>query len=52
MMSMNNLEIIGVETPMIDSGCSLKKGFIELIHLNPLMVLIRLIHVIVVYVVL
>ena len=29
---------IGVETPRIDSGCSLEKDFTELIRMNPLMV--------------
>ena len=30
---------IGVETPRIDSGCSLKKEFTKLICMNPLMAL-------------
>ena len=34
MMSMVDLVAIGVETSMIDSGCSLKKEFIELIICN------------------
>ena len=39
MMSMAHLIAIGVETLRIDSGCSLKKDFTKLIHMNPLMVL-------------
>ena len=35
MMSMTNLVAIGVEKPMIDSGCSLEKEFTELIRMNP-----------------
>ena len=35
MMSMVDVVAIGVETLGIDSGCSLKKEFIELIHMNP-----------------
>ena len=35
MMSMADLVAIGVETPKIDSGCSLEKELIELIHMNP-----------------
>ena len=35
MMSMTNPMAIGVETPRIDSGCSLEIEFIELIHKNP-----------------
>ena len=35
MMSMVDHVAIGVETLMIDSGCSLEKEFIELIHMNP-----------------
>ena len=34
MMSMADLVAIGVEIPKIDSGCSLEKEFIELIHIN------------------
>ena len=34
MMSMIDLVAIGVETPRIDSGCSLAKEFIELIRMN------------------
>ena len=34
-MSMVDPMAIGVETPMIDSGCSLEKEFIELIPMNP-----------------
>ena len=39
MMIMANLIAIDVETQKIDSGCSLEKEFIELIRMNPLMVL-------------
>ena len=35
MMSMADPVAIGVETPRIDSGCSLEKHFTELIHINP-----------------
>ena len=35
MMSMDDPVAIGVETPMIDSGCSLEKEFTELIRMNP-----------------
>ena len=35
MMSMTDPVAIGVETPRIDSGCSLKKEFTELIRMNP-----------------
>ena len=35
MMSMVDPVAIGVETPRIDSGCSLEKEFTELIRLNP-----------------
>ena len=35
MMSMVDPVAIGVETQMIDSGCSLEKEFIELILMNP-----------------
>ena len=34
MMSMADPTAIGVETLRIDSGCSLEKEFIELIHIN------------------
>ena len=34
MMSMTDLVAIGVETLMIDSGCSLEKEFTELIYIN------------------
>ena len=34
MMSMADLVAIGVETPRIDSGCSLEKDFTELICMN------------------
>ena len=35
MMSMADPIAIGVETLRINSGCSLEKEFIELIHMNP-----------------
>ena len=35
MMTMSDLIAIGVETLMIDSGCSLEKEFTELIRMNP-----------------
>ena len=35
MMSMADPVAIGVETPRIDSGCSLEKEFTELIRMNP-----------------
>ena len=35
MMSMADPVAIGVETPRIDSRCSLEKEFTELIHINP-----------------
>ena len=35
MMSMVDPIAIDVETPKIDSGCSLKKEFTESIHINP-----------------
>ena len=35
MMSMIDLVAISVETPKIDSGCSLKKRFTESICMNP-----------------
>ena len=41
LMSMADHVAIGVETLRIDSGCSLEKEFTELIHMNPLMVIIR-----------
>ena len=39
-LSMADLIAISVETLRIDSGCSLKKEFTELIHINLLMVII------------
>ena len=39
MMSMGDLVAINVETLMIDRGCSLEKEFIELIRMNPWMIL-------------
>ena len=35
MMSMTDPIAIGVETPKIDTGCSLEKELIELIRTNP-----------------
>ena len=35
MMSIYDLITIGVVTLRIDSGCSLEKEFIELMHINP-----------------
>ena len=35
MMSMIDPVVIGTETIMIDSGCSLEKEFTELIRMNP-----------------
>ena len=35
MMSMVDHVAIDVETPSIDSGCSLEKEFTELIRMNP-----------------
>ena len=35
MMSITSPEAISVETPRIDSGCSLEKEFTESIHMNP-----------------
>ena len=35
MMSIDDPVAIGVETPRIDSGCSLEKEFTELIRMNP-----------------
>ena len=40
MMTMIDTMAIGVETLRIDSECSLEKDFIELIHMNPWMVII------------
>ena len=34
LMSMTNRVAIGVETLMIDSGCSLEKEFTELVQMN------------------
>ena len=38
-MSMSDFVTIGLETPIIDSGCSLEKEFLELIPINPEMIL-------------
>ena len=39
MMSMADPIAIDVETPRIDSGCSMEKDFTKLIYMNPCMVL-------------
>ena len=44
MMSMADLVAIGVETPRIDSGCSLEKKFTELIRMNPRTVLCQIVN--------
>ena len=44
MMSMADHVTIGVETPRIDSGCSLEKEFTKLIHMNHLMVLCQIVN--------
>ena len=44
MMSMADPVAIGVETPRIDSGCSLEKEFTKLIHMNPSMVLCQIVN--------
>ena len=44
MMSMADPVAIGVETPRIDSGCSLEKEFTELICMNPIMVLCQIVN--------
>ena len=53
MMSTADPVAISVETPKIDTGCSLEKEFTELIRMNPWMVYVKLsimlIHVTVVY---
>ena len=38
-MSMADLMATDIGTPRIDSGCFLEKEFVELIHMNNLMVL-------------
>ena len=43
-MSMVDHVAIGVDTPKIDGGCSLDREFIELIHMNPRMVLYQTIN--------
>ena len=43
-MSMADHVAIGVETLVIDNGCSLEKECIELIHMNPWMVLCQIIN--------
>ena len=42
--SMADLVAISVETPRIDSGCSLEKEFTELIRMNPRMVLCQIVN--------
>ena len=44
MMSTADLVAIGVEIPRTDSGCSFEKEFIELIHMNPLIVLCQTVN--------
>ena len=44
MMSITDLVAIGVETPRIDSGCSLKKEFTKLIYINPRMILCQTVN--------
>ena len=44
MMSMADPVAIGVETPRIDSGCSLEKEFTELIRMNLLIVLCQIVN--------
>ena len=41
---MADLVSIGIETPRMDSRCYLGKEFIELIHMNPLMVLCQTVN--------
>ena len=41
MMSMDDPIATGVKTLRIDNGCSLEKEFTELLHINPLIVIIR-----------
>ena len=44
MMSMADPVAIGVETLMIDSRCSLEKEFTDLIHMNPLILILPNCH--------
>ena len=44
MMSMTNLVAIGVETPRIDTGWSLKKKFTKVIRMNLRMVLCQIVN--------
>ena len=44
MMSMTDPIAIGVETLRIDSGCSLEKEFVELIRMNPSMVIYLIVN--------
>ena len=41
MTSMFDHVAIGIETPMIDSGCFLEKEFTKLIYINPYDILIN-----------
>ena len=43
-MIVDDCVIIGVDTPRIDSGCSLEKELIELIFMNHLMVLYLIVN--------
>ena len=44
MISMTDHVAIGLETPRIDSGCSLKEDFIELILMDPSILLSQTIN--------
>ena len=44
MMSMADPAAIGVETPRIDSGCSLEKELTELIRMNSRMILCQIVN--------
>ena len=44
MMSMADLVAIGVETTWTDSGCALEKEFIELIYMNLLTILYKIMN--------
>ena len=46
MMSIADLVAIGVEIPMIDSGCSLEKESTKLIGMNPSMVLCQIFNLV------
>ena len=49
MISMTDLMAVGVETLRINIGCSLDKKFIELIHMNPRIVLYLTINLVNLY---